>query len=158
MPRSAPLLFGAGPSILPRPAIPLATNPVSAPSALLELPGLRVTVDRLVYRASDEQSPDRPHCFIYFITIHNDSPVCVTIKGRKWVVTNAEGEVTAVEGDGVVGQNPVIPPGETFTYNSFHLLDSLFAVARGSYLGVDENGRRVLVRIPAFEMRVPEGK
>ena len=135
------------------------THPtLSASSDILELPGLRVTVDRLVYRPNDDQSPDRPHCFIYFITIHNESPVAVTIKGRKWVVTDAEGEVTAVEGDGVVGQNPCIPPGERFTYNSFHLLDSLFAVARGSYLGIDEQGRKVLVRIPAFEMRVPERK
>ncbi len=129
---------------------------MSAPSDILELPGLRVTVDRLVYRSSDEQSPDRPHCFIYFITIHNESDVSVTIKARKWVVTNAEGEVTAVEGDGVVGQTPVIAPGEKFSYNSFHLSDSTFAVARGSYLGVDEAGRRVLVRIPAFDLRVPE--
>ena len=70
-------------------------------------------------------------------------------------MTNAKGEVTAVEGDGVVGQFPVIEPGDKFTYNSFHLLDTTLAVAEGSYLGIDAQGRRVLARIPKFEMAVP---
>lgn len=129
--------------------------PVSLQKDIVELPGLRVTLDKLVYQPG-QGVPDRPHCFIYFITIHNDSDVTVTIKARKWVVTDASGEVTAVEGDGVVGQFPELPPGESFSYNSFHLLDATYAVAKGSYLGVDENGRRVITRIPAFDLRVPE--
>lgn len=127
---------------------------MSSQKDIVELPGLRVTVDKLVYQPN-QGVPDRPHCFIYFITIHNDSDVTVTIKARKWVVTADNGEVTAVEGDGVVGQFPELPPGESFSYNSFHLLDSAVAVAKGSYLGVDENGRRVITRIPQFELRVP---
>ena len=121
-----------------------------------EPPGLRVTVDRVVYHAAADAPPDRPHCFVYFITIHNDTTVSVTIKGRKWVVTNDRGEVTAVEGDGVVGEFPEIAPGGDFSYNSFHLLDTRRAVAEGSYIGVDENGRHVLTRIPGFEMVVPD--
>jgi ApaG protein len=74
------------------------------------------------------------------------------------VVTNPSGEVTAVEGEGVVGQVPRIAPGEKFSYNSFHLLDARSAVAEGSYLGIDETGRKVLTRIPKFEMVVPEGE
>ena len=79
----------------------------------------------------------------------------MTIKARKWVVTNDRGEVTAVEGDGVVGEHPLIEPGEKFSYNSFHLLDTKTAVAEGSYLGIDALGRKVLTRIPKFKMRVP---
>jgi ApaG protein len=116
---------------------------------------LFVTVDRVVYQPQAATPPDRPFCFVYFITIHNDTNDAVTIKGRKWVVTNAAGEITAVEGEGVVGETPRIPPGGSFSYNSFHLLDTPKAVAQGSYLGVDENGRRVLTRIPKFEMIVP---
>jgi ApaG protein len=71
-------------------------------------------------------------------------------------VTNNRGEVTAVEGDGVVGQFPTIAPGEKFTYNSFHLLDTESAVAEGSYLGMDARGRKVLARIPLFRMEIPE--
>lgn len=61
----------------------------------VELKGLRVTLDKLVYQPAMQTPPDRPHCFVYFITIHNDSPHTVTIKGRKWVVRNDRGRITA---------------------------------------------------------------
>ncbi|HWD20240.1 MAG TPA: ApaG domain [Verrucomicrobiae bacterium] len=123
------------------------TSPIEEPKEL------RVTVDRVVYNADFEGPAERPHCFVYHISIHNGTKTRVTIKGRKWVVTNAAGEVTAVEGAGVVGQFPDLHPGDTFTYNSFHLLETETGAAEGSYLGIDENGHRVLTRIPRFEMK-----
>jgi ApaG protein len=123
---------------------------------LLELPGLSVTLDRLVYAPELPAPPDKPHSFVYFISIHNGSDRTVTILGRKWVVTNADGEVTVIEGDGVVGEQPVLAPGEKFTYNSRHILDTSRAIAEGSYWGVDDCGRRVFVRIPTFEMVTPQ--
>jgi ApaG protein len=128
---------------------------VSSPQEFLEPEGLRVTVDRVVYNPSFEAPEDRPHCFVYFISIHNDTDVPVTIKLRKWVVTNDRGHVCAYEGNGVVGQYPIINPGCKFSYNSFHLLDTNSAVAEGSYLGIDDQGHRVLTRIPPFKMVVP---
>jgi ApaG protein len=128
---------------------------VSALEKIEELHGLRVTVDRVVYQTDGPTPAERPHCFVYYITIHNDSDRPVTIKGRKWVVTNDEGEITAVEGDGVVGQFPTIKPGGKFSYNSFHLLSTRSAVAEGSYLGIDAEERKVLTRIPRFKMTVP---
>ncbi|MEW6303483.1 MAG: ApaG domain [Verrucomicrobiota bacterium] len=125
-------------------------------NGFLELPGLRVSVDEVVYQPNVNAPPDRPHCFVYFITIHNDSDFAVTIRGRKWVVTNERGDRTVVEGEGVVGQTPTIEPGESFSYNSFHLLDTHVAVAQGSYIGLDAKGRKVMVRIPPFRMVVPE--
>ncbi len=130
---------------------------MKAESEFVEPAGLRVSVDQVMHVAQAETPPGRPHCFVYFITIRNDTDETVTIKARKWVVTNARGEITAVEGDGVVGQHPEIPPGGHFTYNSFHLLETRTGVAEGSYLGLDQNGRKVLTRIPRFEMKVPEG-
>jgi ApaG protein len=129
---------------------------VNVKTDFLELPGLRVTVDRVVHLRDAQTPPDRPHCFAYFITIHNDSDVAVTIKGRKWVVRNSRGEIMAVEGDGVVGEFPRIEPGASFSYNSAHLNDTTTAVAEGSYIGMDEQGRRVLTRIPKFEMDASE--
>jgi ApaG protein len=125
-------------------------------SEIHESPKLYVTVDRVLFQPQAPAPIDRPYCFVYFITIHNDTDQAVTIKGRKWVVTNSDGEITAVEGEGVVGQTPEIPPGGSFSYNSFHLLDTPNAVAQGSYLGIDAQGRRVLTRIPKFEMAVPQ--
>ncbi len=128
---------------------------VNQPAEIIEPPALRVTVDRILYQPEAETPPDRPHCFVYFISIHNGTEVPVTIKGRKWVVTNERGEVTVVEGGGVVGEHPTIEPQQKFSYNSYHLLDTRTAVAEGSYLGVDSLGRRVLTRIPPFKMSVP---
>jgi len=121
----------------------------------LEPSKLRVTVDEVIYQPDVSTPPDRPHCFAYHISIHNDTDIPVTIKARKWVVTNDQGEITAVEGDGVVGEHPTIEPGEKFSYNSYHLLDTMSARAEGSYIGIDAKGRKVLTRIPQFEMTVP---
>jgi ApaG protein len=125
------------------------------PKGFIDLPGLHVTVDEVRYQPEAETPPEQPHCFVYFISIRNDSLVPVTIRGRKWVVRNSRGEVTAVEGDGVVGQCPTLAPGEKFSYNSYHLIDHLPAVAEGSYLGTLEGGKRVIVRIPKFELVLP---
>ena len=64
--------------------------------------GLRVNVDQLVYQEG-VLTPDTPHCFAYYITILNEGEETITVRGRKWVVTESNGEVIAVEGDGVVG-------------------------------------------------------
>jgi len=128
---------------------------MSAPTPI-ELPGLSVTLDKLVYRhLSPEETEGREHAFIYFLSIHNESPVAVTIKGRKWVVTHDDGTQLVVEGDGVVGETPVILPGDKFSYNSWHALPTRRAVATGAFLGVDTEGRRVFVRIPEFQMAAP---
>jgi ApaG protein len=123
------------------------------------LEGLRVTIDRIVYqRLPESASPDLPHSFVYFISIHNDSDLTVTLKGRKWVVRHDDGTSLVVEGDGVVGEFPVIPPGEKFSYNSRHVFATRTATAEGAYLGLDETGRRIVVRIPLFKMIVPQGE
>jgi ApaG protein len=127
-----------------------------AESAPIELTGLRVTLDKLVYRhLSPEETEGREHAFIYFLSIHNDADVPVTIKGRKWVVTHDDGTQLVVEGDGVVGETPLILPGDKFSYNSWHALPTRTAVATGAFLGVDADGRRVFVRIPEFHMTTP---
>ena len=129
----------------------------SAEGALVELAGLRVTLDKLLYqRLRPEQSPGKPHSFIYHLSIHNDSEVTVTIKGRKWVVSHDDGTQLVVEGDGVVGESPTITPGQKFSYNSRHVIGTRTAVAEGAYLGLDEDGRRVVVRIPRFKLAAPD--
>jgi len=121
-----------------------------------ELEGLRVEIDRVVYMPDAQTPTDRPHAFAYFITIQNDSDEVVTIKGRKWVIRNDAGEITAVEGDGVVGEFPRLQPGEHFSYNSYHINNTRVCWAQGAYLGMTEDGRKIITRIPKFEMRAPE--
>ena len=123
--------------------------------AALELPGLRVELDKLVYRHGGEQlPPDRPHAFIYYLTITNGSDRTVTLLGRKWVVEHADGTQLVVEGDKIVGETPRLTPGGHFSYNSYHVT-ACDARAHGSFHGHDDTGRRVFVRIPTFAMRIP---
>jgi ApaG protein len=119
-----------------------------------EIDGLSVSVDKVVFVPSLEAPPDRPFPFVYFITIHNQSPEVVIVRGRKWVVTDQSGIKTVVEGDGVVGEYPRLDPGEQFSYNSYHVIGA-DSVAEGSFIGRTEKGEIFVVRIPSFEMKVP---
>jgi ApaG protein len=124
-------------------------------SSSLELPGLRVVLDRLVYhRGGLNLPPDQPHAFVYFLTIHNEADRTVTLLGRKWVIEHADGSRLVVEGDRIVGETPTLAPGEHFSYNSYHVTGQS-ARAHGSFHGLDEAGRRIFVRIPAFDLIIP---
>jgi ApaG protein len=123
-------------------------------SAFKELIGLSVRIDAVLYSPQLDAPPERPYPFVYYITIENQSPETVTIKGRKWVVTDKSGGCIVVEGDGVVGKYPRLEPGERFSYNSYHTISS-DSVAEGSYIGINDEGVPVMMRIPQFEMRVP---
>ena len=119
-----------------------------------ELESLRVTVDKVVYTPKLETPTERPHPFAYYLTIENLSEETVTIKGRKWVVTDAKGHRVVVEGDGVVGKTPRLAPGERFSYHSYHVIAS-DSVAEGAFFAINQEGERVVTRIPRFEMKVP---
>ena len=122
--------------------------------AMHEHEGLRVKVDDVVHMPTLEAPADKPHPFVYFISIHNDSPVAVTLRGRKWVVSEDDGGVTVVEGEGIVGQTPVIDPGGHFSYNSYHVVGSSATVS-GAFFGEAAGGGWIFTRIPEFRLEVP---
>jgi ApaG protein len=124
------------------------------PKDIKEFEGLRVKIDDVIYMPSLDAPPDRPHPFVYFISIFNDSSVPVTIRGRKWVVIEDGGETTVVEGDGVVGQQPVIEAGEHFSYNSYHVVGRAAAVS-GAFFGETAVGEWIYTRIPEFRLEIP---
>lgn len=122
---------------------------------LREYKGLRVHVDDIIYMPSLDAPAEKPHPFVYFISIHNDSPLPVTIRGRKWVVREDNGETTVVEGDGVVGQFPLIEPGGHFSYNSYHVAARAASVI-GAFFGETATGDRFFARIPEFRLEIPD--
>jgi ApaG protein len=122
---------------------------------ITELRGLDVSVDRVIYRPDIDAPADRPYAFSYFITIRNDSDETVTIRGRKWVVTDENGQRLVVEGEGVVGKYPRLSTGEHFSYNSHHVIGAN-SYAEGAYLGVTDSGKPVVTRIPRFDLRLPD--
>ncbi len=118
------------------------------------LDGLSVTVDEVQYDPTRPAPADRPHPFVYHVSIHNDSEETVNIFGRKWIVRDSDGDTLVVEGDGVVGQFPRLEPGQSFSYNSYHVIKAE-STASGSFFGKTGAGRPVCARIPGFEMHPP---
>ena len=121
---------------------------------LQERSGLRAIVNRVVFNPSLDAPIDRPFAFVYSITIHNGSSEPVTLKGRKWIVTEKGGSRHVIEGDGIVGCFPRLAPGESFSYDSYHVVagDSR---AEGMFLACDDLRQPILVRVAEFAMRVP---
>lgn len=127
-------------------------------SSSRELPGLTARLDKLCYHHGGASlPPDKPHAFVYFITIQNASDRTVTLLGRKWVVLHQDGSRLVIEGDKIVGETPQLAPGEQFSYNSYHVTGT-DACAHGSFHGVDEFGERIHVILPPFEMTIPKGE
>ena len=120
-----------------------------------ELPGLTARLDKLSYHHGGASlPPDKPHAFVYHITIRNGSDRTVTLFGRKWVIENADGTQLVIEGDKIVGETPRLTPGEAFSYNSYHVT-GCDARASGSFHGTDETGARIHVILPPFNLVIP---
>ena len=121
-----------------------------------EIEGLQASLDKLVHHK--EKSTVKGinlHAFIYFITICNLSDRKVTLLGRKWILNNSDGTTTVVEGDKIVGETPTIGPGDSFSYNSYHVTH-LSAEASGSFHGLDEFNNKIHVRIKPFQLNIPD--
>lgn len=119
-----------------------------------ELLGLRVTVDKVVHHRDVNFPPETPHAFVYFLTISNLSQETVKLLGRKWIIRTPDGSIEVFEGDGIVGETPTLPPGEQFSYNSYHLAGGP-ATAEGSFHGTTLTGERIFTRIPVFALTPP---
>jgi ApaG protein len=122
----------------------------------VEIPGLTAHLDRIVHHHGGKCLPEgTPHAFVYFITISNQSDRTITLLGRKWLISQADGEQLVIEGDKIVGETPRLSPGEHFSYNSYHVT-ACRARAQGIFHGVDEFGGSIHVALAPFEMVIPE--
>ena len=95
------------------------------------------------------------YVFAYHIAITNDGEEPARLLTRLWVITDGEAMVEEVRGDGVVGQQPSIAPGETYEYSSGAILKTPVGSMQGSYGMIDEHGERFEAPIPVFRLAVP---
>ena len=104
-----------------------------------------------------EQSvPDeRRFVFAYTIRIHNAGRVAARLLTRHWVITDDEGKVQEVRGEGVVGEQPWLRPGDDFEYTSGAVLETSVGTMQGSYQMVADDGTRFDAPIAAFTLSVP---
>ncbi len=93
--------------------------------------------------------------FAYTITIRNTGSLAAQLISRHWVITDAESQVQEVRGLGVVGEQPLIRPGEAFEYTSGTAIATQVGTMRGAYQMVAEDGTRFDASIPEFTLSVP---
>jgi ApaG protein len=116
--------------------------------------GIRVSVVA-EYAPSRSRPQANEWFFLYTITIHNEGSDTVQLLSRHWIITNGTGEVEEVRGPGVVGQQPVLAPGESFTYTSGCPLRTAFGTMEGTYQMVTTNGQPFDVKIAPFTLSEP---
>ncbi len=102
---------------------------------------------------SDRSAPEKGQFFwAYTIEISNNSGETVQLKTRYWHITDSTGRVQEVRGAGVVGEEPIIPPGESFEYTSGVPLQTPSGFMVGSYGMVTDSGEHFDINIPAFSL------
>lgn len=116
--------------------------------------GIRVQVTTRYL--SERSSPrDSEYWFAYFIRISNVGEEVAQLISRHWVITNADGEVEEVRGEGVVGEQPVLEPGAVYDYNSFCNLKTSVGTMHGEYTMVTPGGATFEARIAPFTLAIP---
>jgi len=98
---------------------------------------------------------DSVYFWSYTVEIENQGTHTIQLKSRYWCITDANGQVREVRGPGVIGQEPVIQPGKSFSYTSGAPLTTPSGFMKGSYQMEDENGDPFNVEIPAFSLDSP---
>ena len=107
------------------------------------------------YLADQSDETDNRHVFAYTITLTNEGEHAVQLLSRHWIIKDANNHVQEVKGKGVVGEQPVIKPGESFEYTSGAPLDTPWGLMGGSYQMETESGERFDIEIPTFSLDSP---
>ncbi len=115
---------------------------------------IRITVEPQYLE--DESNPDDSYfVWAYTIVIENTGKEVVQLKNRHWVITDALGRVHEVQGPGVVGEQPILNPGDSFEYTSGTPLSTTTGIMAGSYQMETNLGEKFDVQIPAFSLDCP---
>jgi|SRR5882672_1115510 len=114
------------------------------------------TVSTVPHFVADQSEPDADHYFFaYTVTIRNTGELPGQLISRHWIITDGDGLVHEVRGEGVVGKQPVLQPGESFEYTSGCPLSTPVGSMKGSYQCVAADGTRFNADIPEFVLSMP---
>ena len=113
--------------------------------------GILVTV-RSRYIPEKSSANSRQYAFAYTVNISNRGDVTAQLESRHWIITDAEGDVQEVRGEGVVGAQPVLQPGEEFEYTSWCMIATPTGSMRGSYQMVTPEGDRFDAEVAPFPL------
>ena len=115
-----------------------------------------ITVAAEAAYLADQSDPSRnQYAFAYTVTLTNTGSVPAQLLSRHWIITDSDHHVQEVKGLGVVGQQPLLKPGELFEYTSGASLPTAVGTMRGTYQMVAEDGHTFEAEIPVFTLSVP---
>ncbi len=104
----------------------------------------------------EESSPDQGHyVFSYTITINNTGELPAKLISRHWIITDADGRIQEVRGKGVVGDQPHLKPGESYTYTSGTMIQTAVGFMQGSFQMVADDDKKFDAIVSAFRLAVP---
>jgi ApaG protein len=119
-------------------------------------PSHKIRVEVSTNYVDDQSRPeDGRYFFSYTITIHNDGEAPAKLMTRHWVITDANGKVQEVRGEGVVGEQPYLLPGQGFRYSSAAVLETPVGAMQGSYQMVADDGSKFDAKIAPFTLAKP---
>jgi len=123
---------------------------------MVESKRYEVTVEPVARFLADQSDPAKnQYVFTYTITITNTGDIAAQLLGRHWIITDADHKVQEVKGLGVVGQQPLLQPGESFEYTSGASIPTNVGTMHGTYQMLAADGKAFDAPIPLFTLSVP---
>ncbi|MDQ5911667.1 MAG: ApaG protein [Pseudomonadota bacterium] len=115
-----------------------------------------IKVAAQAFYLEEQSNPDQErYVFAYTVLIQNQGNIAARLLTRHWIITDANGKIEEVRGDGVVGEQPYLRPGEGFQYTSGAVLETLIGSMKGSYQMLADDGVTFDAEIPAFVLSIP---
>lgn len=116
--------------------------------------GIRIEVVTS-YLADQSEPADHRFVFSYTITIRNEGVTAAKLMTRHWIITDANGKTREVRGEGVVGEQPHLKPGQGFRYSSYAVIETPVGAMQGSYQMLADDGARFDAPIAPFRLALP---
>lgn len=116
----------------------------------------KILVEAAPHFIAAQSAPDQGrYVFVYTITITNAGAVPARLLSRHWLITDANGKIQEVRGDGVIGEQPYLKPGETFRYTSGAMIETPVGTMQGEYTMRSDDGDDFNAHIPRFTLSIP---
>lgn len=115
-----------------------------------------IIIEALPQYIEAQSDPERQrYVFSYTITLFNAGTRAAQLLRRHWLITDGNGKIQEVSGDGVVGEQPYLKPGETFRYTSGAVFETPVGIMQGKYIMRNDDGEQFEALIPRFRLAVP---
>ncbi|HAJ79872.1 MAG: ApaG protein [Methylococcaceae bacterium NSP1-1] len=116
----------------------------------------KILVEATPYFIAEQSAPEQDrYVFAYTVTITNEGTVPAKLLNRHWLITDSNGKIQEVRGDGVIGEQPYLKPGEMFRYTSGAILETPVGTMQGQYTMRSDEGDNFNAQIPKFTLSIP---